>query len=94
MKMEENKNANPNGESKEVKKDKTKAEGNRFTAFVKKKYGEFKGEFTKIIWPSRKDLFRESVTVVVTSLIFGAVICAMDWVLSNGYTQLVNFVTK
>ena len=92
--MEENKNVNPNDESKEVKKDKNKQESNRFTAFIKKKYGEFKGEFTKIIWPSRQDLVKESVTVIITSLIFGAVICAMDWVFSNGYTLLVEFVTK
>ena len=91
--MDETKNVNPNDESKEAKKNGKTGE-NQFTAFVKKKYGEFKGEFTKIIWPSRKDLFKESVTVIITSLIFGAVICAMDWVFSNGYTLLVDYVSK
>jgi len=85
--MDEEKNVNPNDVTKEEKSKAVK------TGFLKRKFGEFKGEFTKIIWPSRKDLAKESLTVIVTCAIFGVVICAMDWAFSIGYQLLVQYIS-
>ena len=55
-------------------------------------YGEFKGEFKKIVWPSRKDLIKETTTVIITSVIFGVIICGMDAILGLGYDLLMRLV--
>ena len=91
--MDEEKNVNPNDE-KEVKAaevktaDKAKNKGAKSNWFHTKA-GEFKGEFGKIIWPSRKDLVKETVTVIITSLIFGVVITGLDTVFQLAYEFLV-----
>jgi len=84
--MGEEKNVIPNDEKMEAKAVKA--------GFFKRKTGEFKGEFAKIIWPSRKDLIKESTTVIITCIIFGAVICSMDWVFSSGYQLIVSYISK
>jgi len=85
--MDENKNVNPNDE-KEVK-GKEKGKEKKQSFWLKRKFIECKGEFEKIIWPSRKDLTKESLTVIITSIIFGIVICGMDLVFSYAYQWLV-----
>jgi len=87
--MDDEKNVNPNDVSKE---EKSKTQETVKTGFLKRKFGEFKGEFTKIIWPSRKDLVKQSLTVIVTSLIFGVIICGMDMIFSYAYQALVFLV--
>ena len=42
-----------------------------------------KAEFKKIVWPSRKEVGKNTVTVIVTSLIIGAVIFCMDTVITG-----------
>ena len=48
------------------------------------------GEFKRITWPSRPELVKMTVTVIVTSAIFGAVIVGYDFVLAAGYNALVS----
>lgn len=49
---------------------------------MRKKINEFfvgvKAEWKKIIWPSRKDLFKKSGAVVLVSAVTGALIVAVD----------------
>ena len=49
-----------------------------------------KGEFKQIIWPDRMTLTKQSVAVVVVSVITGALIAVIDRVLQYG----INFIIK
>lgn len=54
------------------------------------KFGNVVSEFKKIVWPSRKDLMKQTVTVIITSLLVGVIILGLDSVLS----VLLSFYTK
>ena len=59
---------------------------------VAEKFKEFRGEFRKIVWPSRDDLIKHTITVIVISLIFGALIALMDGVFGMTFTTLVGML--
>jgi len=44
----------------------------------------YKSEFKKIIWPSKKELTKQTVTVILMSLLVGAIITVMDIIFSYG----------
>ena len=55
--------------------------------------GFFKGvksEFKKIAWPDKEATFKQSVAVVVISVVVGVIIAILDYVVKNG----VNFITS
>ncbi|MFV0441885.1 MAG: preprotein translocase subunit SecE [Lachnospirales bacterium] len=41
-------------------------------------FKEVRGEFRKIVWPTKHDLYKQTLTVVITSLLFGAIIFGYD----------------
>ena len=47
-------------------------------------FQELKAEFKKITWPTRKQLTRETIAVVVTAVILGGLITLVDYVLQYG----------
>ena len=49
-----------------------------------------KAEFKKISWPDRHDTLKQSIAVVVISVILGLIIAALDTVIQYG----VNFLTS
>ena len=49
-----------------------------------------KAEFAKIIWPTREDVTKETTAVVVVSVLLGAVIAMIDFIVQNGVDVLVN----
>ncbi|MCM1099908.1 MAG: preprotein translocase subunit SecE [Clostridium sp.] len=49
-----------------------------------------KSEFKKISWPDRQATFKQSVVVVVISVVVGILIAALDFAFQNG----VNFLTS
>jgi len=51
------------------------------------------GEFKRITWPDRKTLVKMTVTVIVTSGIFGGIIVLYDFVLGAGYNALVSLLS-
>jgi preprotein translocase subunit SecE len=53
---------------------------------------ELKAEFKKIIWPNHKQLSRETVTVIVLSLLVGVIIFVIDKIFGFGYEHLVTLV--
>ncbi|MBQ4283028.1 MAG: preprotein translocase subunit SecE [Lachnospira sp.] len=58
----------------------------------KQKKSWFKGlkaEFNKVVWPSRKSLARETVAVVVVSVLLGVIISIVDFVARIGIEFLV-----
>ena len=48
-----------------------------------------KHEFKKIIWPDKKTLAKETVTVVTVSVALGAIIAVVDFILKYGIDLLV-----
>jgi len=55
-------------------------------------YSTYRGEFAKIVWPSRQDLIRKTITVVIISGLFGLYISALDGVLGAVFTNLVGLI--
>lgn len=57
------------------------------------KLGKFfkslKGEFKKIVWPTKKQLLRQTIAVLLVSLILGAFI----WLIDFGAKELVSFTS-
>jgi preprotein translocase subunit SecE len=53
---------------------------------IKKKsfFKGLKGEFKKIIWPDRKTLAKQTITVIFVSLVVGALITVIDFLLTTG----------
>jgi len=48
-----------------------------------------KAEFKKIIWPSRKSLFRQTVAVLFSSVAVGIIIAVVDIVIRLGLELIV-----
>lgn len=59
----------------------------------KKKIGEwFKGlkaEFHKIIWPDQNSVIRQTVTVVIITIILGLIIVMLDAVIQYGLDWII-----
>ena len=55
-------------------------------------FADYKAEFKKIVWPSRPDVVKKTATVVVTSLIIGAIIFCMDTVFTAGYSAIIGLL--
>ena len=72
---------------KEAKKDSKKVSKPNFFEGVKM-------EFKKISWPDRKTTFKQSVAVVIISVVVGAVIAILDFGAKNGVNFLANFGVK
>ena len=53
------------------------------------KFALLKAEFKKIIWPSRKSLFRQTAAVLMSSLALGIIIAVVDLVIRFGLELLV-----
>lgn len=86
--MEENKNTE-NEKKNEEKKDKHSDEKKfNLTDFI----SVHKGEFKKIVWPSKDELLKQTGTVIVVSLIVGLIIFAYDSAISFTYEKTMNMV--
>ncbi len=66
--------------------DSTKSEG---TAKPVKFWEGVKSEFKKITWPDKDSLFKQSIAVVIISVVVGALIAVLDFGLQYG----VDFLT-
>ncbi len=53
---------------------------------------DVKAEFKKVVWPSRKDARSKTVTVIVTSLIFGLIVFGMDTVIAFIYNAIIGLL--
>ena len=66
------------------------AKGNSETSKQSQWIDGLKAEFKKIIWPTREDIQKETTAVVVVSIILGAIIAMLDFLIQNGVDFLVN----
>lgn len=48
-------------------------------------------EFSKIFWPDRKSLVRQTIAVVTVSVVVGLIIALMDWAIQYGVDFLIGF---
>ncbi len=55
-------------------------------------FARHKAEFKKIKWPSREELLKETVIVIIISLAVGAIIFGMDTVFKFGFNKLVELI--
>ena len=86
--MAENTTTNNPNVKNEHKKKPEKAKKSKFSEVV----ADHKAEFKKIVWPSRKEVGKNTVTVIVTSLIIGAVIFCMDTVITGAQTAAMSLL--
>ena len=49
-----------------------------------------KAEFRKIIWPDQKSVVRQTIAVIVTSVIVCLIIALLDWAIQYGVNFLVD----
>lgn len=53
-------------------------------------FREVKAEMFKVVWPSRKDTIRYTVSVVVFSLVVSLILGAADFGLLRGFEAILN----
>ena len=78
---------------KAKKGNKKKDSGKSIVSVIKSFYQDIFAEFKKVIWPSRDELIKQTGTVVIASLIIGAVICGFDYIFGFGYDLLMKFIS-
>ena len=88
--MEENNTTNPS-EKNELKKQKKQPNKNSKPTFLET-IADYKAEYKKIVWPTRQDLARKTVTVILTSLLVGVIVSCMDMVYSAGYDCILSLL--
>ena len=54
-------------------------------------FAGLKTEFSKIFWPDRKSLVRQTIAVVAVSVALGLIIALMDWFIQFGVDFLIGF---
>ncbi|MCR4895686.1 MAG: preprotein translocase subunit SecE [Lachnospiraceae bacterium] len=47
-----------------------------------------KAEFHKVFWPDKEETFKQSVAVVSISVVLGAIIALLDYLVQNGVNWL------
>ena len=55
-------------------------------------YVEVRGEFKKVIWPGRTELIKQTITVIIVSLLFGGIIFVMDAAFGFGINSLIDTI--
>ncbi|MGN0151880.1 MAG: preprotein translocase subunit SecE [Wujia sp.] len=52
-------------------------------------FQELKAEFSKIVWPTKADVGKQSVVVIVIAVLLGFLIAGVDWVLQIGLSYII-----
>ena len=68
----------------------TKKGTESFSDKVKNWFKGLKAEFNKINWASKDDVTKQTVAVVVISVVLGIVIALIDFILQSGINFLVS----
>ena len=53
-------------------------------------FKDVKAELYKVVWPSRQDTLRYTITVIVFSLVVAAILGAADFGLLKGFEAIIN----
>ena len=52
-------------------------------------FQELKAEFAKITWPTKNDVARQSVVVIIAAVLLGFIIAGVDFLLQYGLTFII-----
>lgn len=52
-------------------------------------FRDVRAEMSKVIWPSRKDTIRYTITVIVFSIVMAGILGAADFGLLKGFEQII-----
>lgn len=85
----ENKNDNA-VETKTAKSVKTKSNKPSFKTRIAKLWRDFKSEFKKIVWSSKRNTFNNTVLVIVSMIVVAVVIALLDL----GFAKLIAWLGK
>ena len=72
--------------AKEAQKNAAKKEGKEklgFFAKIAKFFRDYKSEFSKLVWPTRQQLAKNSAVVLVSIVVCGTALWAIDFVLGD-----------
>ncbi len=83
--MEENKNVQTATETTKDDKKKAAKKNDKGDKKKGKFFAEHKAELKKVTWPTKDELVKETVTVIIVSLLVGVIIFCMDTILSTAY---------
>ncbi len=50
---------------------------------------DIKGELKKVTWPSKGDLYKTTIAVIVSSILFGIYLFGVDWIFSNVIQRVI-----
>ena len=56
---------------------------------VKSFFQGFKAEFKKIVWPDQETVVKQTVSVTVISILLGAVIAILDFIIKWGLSFII-----
>ena len=57
---------------------------------MSQRFTGLKAEFSKIIWPTKDSLIRQTVAVLVATVLLGLIIAGVDYLIQYGIDILVN----
>ena len=96
--VSENKNSKDGGkrETKPAKASKGARESIniRLTKWFTAKKNEYWAEFKRIVWPTREQLLKETVTVMAVSLIFGLYVAALDGIFGMLFSRFAQLTSS
>jgi len=75
----------PDPKPKKSDKDEGRGAGSKIGQLV----AIYRGEFKQITWPTWEKLVKSTFTVILVSLMIGAIIAGMDFFYENGYRLLI-----
>lgn len=58
---------------------------------IKVYLNDVRGELKKVTWPTRNDLYKTTIAVIVSSLIFGIYLQLVDISFSKIITEIIDF---
>lgn len=90
MKLEETKTTKTVSEPEKKNDSKKDGKGFSFNSW----FGAHKAEFKKIVWPTRQEVVKETIIVLVLCFVLGAIIFGLDTGLNFGYDELMKLATK
>lgn len=53
-------------------------------------FRELKSEFKKIVWPTKKQILQDTLTVVAVVLVLGIAVWLLDWLFISGFQLVFN----
>jgi len=53
---------------------------------------EVRSELKKVSWPSRQDLYKTTLAVIISTVVFGIYLFSVDFVFAKGIKELIKLL--